>query len=353
MYRSNTTFVVGAGASLELGFPTGAQLKNQIADAVNFRFEFNQLTNGDHAVFEATRKFADYRQHEENDEANAHFRAGQHIARAMPQAISIDNFVDNQQDERVTAIAKLGIASCLIDAERNCRLALQVDESFPEQVNWVKFQKNWIHHFLQTLTEGARKSEIREIFDGLSFIIFNYDRSFEHYLAAGLANYYEVPLEEAQEVVATAAFMHPYGQIGKLRWQRGELPVQDFGSGDKRNLFEISQSILTFSEQLGDQEYLGRIRGAINDADQLVFLGFAFHSSNMDLLKPKRSRETYRAIATAYGISESDCSVIKDDIWRLCRTVPPNPRRKGHIYIIDENSTCSMIFQKYRKTLSH
>jgi NAD-dependent SIR2 family protein deacetylase len=48
MFERRTVFVVGAGASCELGFPSGGDLKNQIGAKVDIRFHDNMnLSRGD------------------------------------------------------------------------------------------------------------------------------------------------------------------------------------------------------------------------------------------------------------------------------------------------------------------
>ena len=85
MYNENTTFIVGAGASLELGFPTSTQLKEIISKAVDIRFEIgNRQNKGDFHIAEALRKYADYNKLEEYKEYNDHLHAGWHISQAMP-----------------------------------------------------------------------------------------------------------------------------------------------------------------------------------------------------------------------------------------------------------------------------
>lgn len=351
LYRSRTTFVVGAGASLELGFPTGSQLKEEISKGLDIRFDRgSRPTRGDFAVAEALRQYADHHKGEA-EQYNTYLEAGWHISRAMPQAISIDNFIENQEDKKVTAIAKLGIASCLIDAEKNCRLRFQRELNNVSTINWEEIQKTWIHPLMQTLTAGTKRSSADEIFNKIDFIVFNYDRSLEFYLTHSIANYYNMPIGEAHGIVAKANFMHPYGQIGKLRWQTEQLPIMDFGTEDKSSLYEISRSILTFSEQIEDATYLDRIRSSIDHADQIVFLGFAFHDSNMALLKPQlRTRDTMRVIATAFGISSPDCDVIMDEIRDLCIREGEFRLKYGK-YILDNSATSSSLFQKYTKSL--
>lgn len=362
MYKTKTTFIIGAGASFELGFPTGETLKHKIAELVDFRFEYNNLINGDHAVFESVRAIADYRKEDENKEANLLFKAGQHIARAMVQAISIDNFIENQEDERVTAVAKLGIASCLIDAEKICLDRFRAN-NFSNELIFSKLSETWIHPFAQSLTEGTRKSDIINIFNNTNFIIFNYDRSFEFFILRWIMNYYRIEEPEAISIVKTANFIHPYGKIGKLPWEHDDIPSQEFGSPDKRNLFDISQSILTFSEQISDKEQLGKLRDTVHEADQIVFLGFAFHDSNMQLLQPERTRDTARVVATAYNISKPDCKAIGDMLFKLClkpSTLSRNLEngffqddtdRFVKYFILDNQSKCSSLFVNYRRLL--
>jgi len=122
LYKTKTTFIIGAGASLELGFPTSDPLKGQISSAVNLGFEShtNHVSRGDKAIAKALMSYSDYRTQDGADEYNKYVRAGWHTAKAMAQAISIDNFIEVQEDEYITKITKLGIASTIIDAEEKC-----------------------------------------------------------------------------------------------------------------------------------------------------------------------------------------------------------------------------------------
>lgn len=350
MYAAKTTFVIGAGASLELGFPTSVSLKDQIAKSVNIGFEHgSRLVRGDRHIAEALRKFSDY-QNGQAEEYNKYLHSGWHVGQAMPQAISIDNFIDNQEDDYVTAISKLGIASCIIDAEEKCFKEFKA-RGHDNKIDWEKFQQTWIHQLFQTINEGRKKSNISMIFENLQFIVFNYDRSLEYYLARAIENYYSVPAKEAEEIVASACFVHPYGQVGRLPWQTSNLPSMAFGSGEKYHLYEISNSILTFSEQVEDEDALTTLRGAVSDATQIIFLGFAFHPSNMQLLRPERKTDTSRVVATAYGISASDCTIIQDELKNVCFVDNAAKTEKIGKFVIDSSAKCSELFQRYRKTI--
>jgi hypothetical protein len=51
-------------------------------------------------------------------------------------------------------------------------------------------------------------------------------------------------------------------------------------------------------------------------ADRIVFLGFAFHDQNMGILAGEASIKTKPMIGTAFGMSESDVRVVKQQIGR-------------------------------------
>jgi hypothetical protein len=50
------------------------------------------------------------------------------------------------------------------------------------------------------------------------------------------------------------------------------------------DLLEIAHQINTFTEQQEDNEKLAIIRRTVQEAEVIVFLGFAFHERNMELL---------------------------------------------------------------------
>ena len=58
MFRSRTLFVVGAGASYEVGLPTGAQLKRTIGQKLAMQFDRNGRVSGHGEVIEALKMHA-------------------------------------------------------------------------------------------------------------------------------------------------------------------------------------------------------------------------------------------------------------------------------------------------------
>lgn len=82
MFKKKTVFVIGAGASLEFGFPLGGDLKGNIAQLVNVDFEspFASPKGGDRSVALAMQDYAK----NSGSVLERLVKAGQQIVEAMP-----------------------------------------------------------------------------------------------------------------------------------------------------------------------------------------------------------------------------------------------------------------------------
>ena len=112
MVENNTVIVVGAGASNEVGLPTGAGLKDKIADLLDFRFEHGvRLIRGSHLIYDALRLKV-------RGDVNPYLHAAHHIRGALPQAKSIDDFLEiHKDDEKIELCGKLAIVQSVLAAE--------------------------------------------------------------------------------------------------------------------------------------------------------------------------------------------------------------------------------------------
>jgi len=95
MFRRDTVFIVGAGASSEVGLPVGSKLATLISDLMRFEFDFGQMTKGDGEIFAAwDRHFLD------NDKLNEHMRAARRLSDGIFLVKSIDDFLHiHEHDE--------------------------------------------------------------------------------------------------------------------------------------------------------------------------------------------------------------------------------------------------------------
>ena len=142
---------------------------------------------------------------------------------------------------------------------------------------------------MQFLYNGIRKDAINELFDNISLIIFNYDRCVEHLIYHAIQNYYAIDANRAAVLMQSLEIFHPYGVVGRLPFQSAKDAVP-FGSGanQPKKLLSLASQIKTYSERIEEESAVAGIRQIVQNAEIIVFLGFAFHGQNMDLIQPTK-----------------------------------------------------------------
>ncbi len=141
----------------------------------------------------------------------------------MPQAASIDSFVDEQADPWITTCGKIAIARAILAAEQESPLYYELKrvDSMP---NFNELGSTWFAVLKDILFEGCRKDQIAQRLSEVAFIVFNYDRCIEQFLLHTLRNYYNLTEVAAATLVNQAVIRHPYGVVGRLPWQGGNAP---------------------------------------------------------------------------------------------------------------------------------
>jgi hypothetical protein len=344
MFRAKTVLVIGAGASVEVGLPMGSELLNQIVQLTNFTFDFAHPKTGDHAIFEALKLCLG--EGREVIKLNDHLKAVRQLRESAKQALSIDNVIDALEDPRVELVGKIAIVRAILRAEAASGAFKSVDQ-MPDTINLSKFDDTWYSSLTKLLTENVRKSQVNSLFDNLEIVNFNYDRCLEHYLPISLASYYGLKPDAIREVMQGLTIHRPYGIAGRLPWQHGDAPSVDFGGGLPQQLADIAQQVRTFTERVEDGSDLAAMRATMAGADRVVFLGFAFHRQNVQLLAQKMQHHS-EIVATAYEISASDKSVIEDELGKAFE----------HEFVMHDkrvqlaDMTCAQFFREYWRTLT-
>ncbi len=350
MADQKTLFVIGAGASREANLPTNQELKKKIASILDIRFEhLSRRISGDQLVYEALRHELQNTEPSARD-INSYLHAAWSIRDAMPQAISIDNFIDTHQgDEKIELCGKLAIIRSILDAESNSLLYINPRES-NSKPNFGALDKTWFNSFFRLLTESCRKNEFYKRIKSVAFIVFNYDRCIEHFLFHSLQNYYGISKDEAAELVQGMEIYHPYGTVGCLPWEKKSTSIEFGADSHPSQLLSLSKGIKTFAEGTDPKSSeIIAIRQQMLGSKIIVFLGFAFHRLNLDLLRPvdlldpKPRKQRY--FATAKGISNSDCDLIKKDLVKLAYAQSQNIQLQNEL-------TCSQLFHEYWRSLS-
>lgn len=316
----NTVFIIGAGASSEVNLPFGDELKNEITQLLDMRYDDfgTKLEHGDYPITQALRYFVQ-KQNSKIVDINPYLEKAWFIRDALPLAISIDNFIDaHRDDDKIALCCKLAIVRSILQAEKNSLLYFDEQKLNPN-IDFDSLTETWYTPFFQLLTENCDKNELKDRFKSITLIIFNYDRCIEHFMFNALKKYYDISEEKAAEIVNYLNIFHPYGSVGTLKWS-DQKNYTKFGADlNAQQLFDISQKIKTFVEGTDpDSSEILKIREHMSIAERLVFLGFAFHKLNMQLIKPENEKELIKiepdCYATTYNISESDKRVISSQI---------------------------------------
>ena len=275
------------------------------------------------------------------NQINNYLHASLRISEAMPQAISIDNFIDaHAGNEQIEICGKLAIVRSILEAEQRSTLFYHNLDG-QTGVNFKGIQNTWFNGFFQLLTNNCRQDKLTTRLENNSFIIFNYDRCVEHFLFWSLQNYYGISDEEAAELLRALKIYHPYGQVGHLPWQgaQGSTPFgNNVGGGD---LLARASQIKTFTEQIEDHTVINDTRNTLREADIIIFLGFAFHQLNMDLIFPDKLKGPRKIFATAKGISDSNSGVIRNELHTLSPA--------GGIFLRNE-ITCEGLFTEFSRS---
>jgi hypothetical protein len=206
-----------------------------------------------------------------------------------------------------------------------------------------KFADTWFAKFMYMLGRGVPKENVAEIFENVSFVIFNYDRCVEHFLLNALKRLYNLTEPDAWSLVDDMRILHPYGLIAPLN----EVPFGASGA----NYLALARGIKTYTEQMAAANVIKQLAEEVYQAACIVFLGFAYHSQNMRMLKPRKPVAVKPIFGTAYNMSDSDVSIVTHQLVRFFEAGESVQHRTRTIKL-ENKLTCSSLSDCYAKSLS-
>jgi hypothetical protein len=314
-------FVVGAGASAELGFPVGSGLKQQIGKLLASA-KLPSLSSWDNDLFTcAARNYGNV----EGIEHKGLVSTSLHIGGVLALAESIDNFVDSRRSEKLLVdLSKLAIVRIILGYESACRGI----KSEPSDLSLDHIDKSWLIPFFRLLTENCEWHELEARLKTVGIVTFNYDRCIEQYLSTMFCRYYAKPLPEALELISHLRIIHAYGDLGPIK---ADGAAQHLDFGDNRDdvhlaylLVEAAKRIKTFTESVDEESEQTKLaRMMMKGASKTVFLGFGYAEPNLRYLyggnlQPLDEPSPYSEVATAFGsalgISAFDRAALQEKI---------------------------------------
>lgn len=360
MFNRKTLFIVGAGAGHDIGLPVGRKLAEQIASRTAIAVDHGRLTKATADVDLALSFF------ERGDQkANEYFNAFRLIRNGVLLASSIDDFLNIHDDApEVVLVGKAAIVRSILYAERHSKLYVDPSNIY-NKMDIEIIRDSWFVKFMHVLAPGRKVADVCHVLDDVSFINFNYDRCLEYFLCHSLQLMYGIDAKKASEIVSQAPIFHPYGWVGSL-------DVVPFGGSDhsRHDYRELAGGIKTYTEQIQEESTVFSIREAIRSAECIVFLGFAYHRQNMNLLFDRHHlpKKTKPVFGTAYGMSDADSGVVADELGNLFPFVDPDEKEHevdgifqtiprsmlpdtDHIHI-ENKLGCSELFEYYAKSLA-
>lgn len=325
VFRKKTTIIVGAGCSREYGLPLGDGLRDAIADMLaEVRVREHRNSSGQ-LILSTTAShrddaFNEAIQYVAGNHWQEWFKKAQTMSAGLRHASSIDRYLDIHRDDDVMVrIGKLAIARLILKAESHSSVVVRTSHLNTPRIDEIAAGPNWLGQLVLRMQEGVRRDDFASALTNLTFISFNYDRVIAHYLYHSLRTLADLRAEEASEMMKALRVFHPYGRLGRLPWEQGDEPVIPFGhdTDDPRDFDTVAQNLRIFTETIHENDDIRAIRSAVQECEQIIFLGFSFLRQNMDLLRPRGRSTGTRVFATTFGESTYNVSAAKGAITSM------------------------------------
>jgi hypothetical protein len=354
VFPRRTVFVLGAGASCDLGLPAGDEFRNTLLEVLSRDTNDRQFNNEYlqwPLIARSQQKGTDW-----PPILQEYVNAAARIRFGLPLAVSIDNYLDaHRNDSIMQEIGKIAISIAVLRAEQNSVL---YTADVPPIANIDRLPSNpklegsWYLPFMRLLTSGKSVEEVNAIFDNIAFVVFNYDRCLEHFLVNAIMTYFNLSPQTAIESVQRLAIVHPYGRVGYLPWQEQAITA-DFGN-PKSDLNMIAKGIQTFTEST-DSGAASRVKEVVAQAETLVLMGYGYLHQNNELLHVEES-SVRRVFSTTWGISDQDIPVVKQEISKIIAkresSSDDQQRHPHYAEIFIERGDCRDLMTNHRFRLS-
>lgn len=264
-----TVLVLGAGASIPFGFPSGRELLISI----------NRQIAGPSSQLGRHLMELGFRPEHIQDFGRSLFYSGQP---------SVDAFLEHRGE--FVEVGKAAIACALIPYETPEKLYHRF-----EHIHWYEYL------YAQLDTSPDRFPENK-----LGVITFNYDRSLEAFLVNALQHTYGISESAAAAMLSSLPIIHVHGQLGALRCLSSDGEGRPYEpTVDSVALQKCIQEIKIIHEAPEEDTEFARARDTLSKAQRICFLGFGYHPANIERLGVLEV--TGRPMhGSAYGLADAE-----------------------------------------------
>jgi|GEM_PF-1934571 len=269
MLNNRTVLILGAGASMRYGYPSGVELKKMIVRhlmPVQSPLYANASAINNHEIIDSDLdKLIPYLIQ------NCAFpiqtlKDFYTDFNESPRA-SIDSFL--QERKEFLEIGKILIAHAILRCENSGGFHDVVSNTEP---SWYQYLFNEIVD--QLVMQDQKLS--------LTVITYNYDRSFESYFVNGLIKTYGMQPSEAKRIFERIKVIHVHGTVGTHQW---DVFAKPYGhSLLPIHIEQAANSLHIISEEDAFVETYREVRSELYQAENIFILGFGYHKANLERL---------------------------------------------------------------------
>ena len=332
MIDKKTVLILGAGASMPYGYPSGFALRTKIY--TEFYSQYMKYLEAQ-ADYIQRQMDMDYYIKTVKQEDPKDF-----VEKFRDSNISIDLFLSLNKKHEI--IGKKAIALSILRYEGASQFK---DNLIPEKENWYKFLLN------RLVGKLTKKDDYKNISNNnISIITFNYDRSLEYFLYKSLSSMFgEVDNTEIINELRKIKIIHLYGQVAKLKWQDNEIYLDYFYNRSEKDIFKTINLDYIFREikVIYEERETNELKDAqriIKEAKRIYFLGFGYAEENLETLDfSNMHNDTQKIYGTAFGMHENEMLGVK-------RRLLPAGKRIDKLYpgnMLIENTDCLTLLRKY------